>query len=64
MIGKTNSRIINYTNGLLVFLFIFFIINPLTVVHDIGFHLSFLSIMALVYILPILNRSVSFKNYR
>jgi competence protein ComEC len=64
MLGKINSRITNYTNGLLVTLFIFFIINPLTVVYDIGFHLSFLSIMALVYILPILNKLINYNNCR
>jgi competence protein ComEC len=64
MLGKINSRITNYTNGLLATLFIFFIINPLTVIYDIGFHLSFLSIMALVYILPILNKLINCKSYR
>ncbi len=58
IIGKFNGKIINYTNVLLVILLLFFIINPLTIVYDVGFHLSFLSIVALVYILPIIQRYI------
>jgi competence protein ComEC len=43
-------------------LLIFFIINPLTIVYDVGFHLSFLSIVALVYVLPIIQRYVKHQN--
>lgn len=54
MLGKINGKIINYTNVLLLILLIVFMINPLVVVYDLGFHLSFLSIVALIYILPII----------
>ena len=62
IIGKFNGKIINYTNILLMVLLIFFIINPLTIVYDVGFHLSFLSIVALVYVLPIIQRYVKHQN--
>lgn len=61
-VGKLNGKIINYTNILLVVLLVFFIINPLTIVYDIGFHLSFLSIVALVYILPIIQFYIGGQN--
>jgi len=42
----------------------FFIINPKAVIFDIGFHLSFLSIMALIYILPIVNLYIKTRDQR
>jgi competence protein ComEC len=61
-IGKLNGKIINYTNILLISLLWFLILNPLTIVYDIGFHLSFLSIIALVYITPIFNQYLKSNN--
>jgi hypothetical protein len=54
-IGKINGKIINYTNVLLISLLGFFVLNPKVIVYDIGFHLSFLSIVALVYVTPLFN---------
>ncbi len=54
-IGKINGRIINYTNVLLLSLLGFLILNPRVLVYDIGFHLSFLSIVALIYVTPMFN---------
>ncbi len=62
MIGKIYGKIINYTNVLLLVLLIFFVINPNIVVFDLGFHLSFLSIVALIYILPIINFFIKSDN--
>jgi competence protein ComEC len=61
-VGKLNGKIINYTNILLVILLGFLILNPLVVLYDIGFHLSFLSIVALVYITPIFNQYFKSNN--
>lgn len=55
IIGRFNGKIVNYTNVLLMILLVFFMINPLTIIYDIGFHLSFLSMIALVYELPIIS---------
>jgi competence protein ComEC len=62
MVGRIFGRIINYTNVLLVVLLIFFVLNPKIILFDIGFHLSFLSILALIYFLPIVNKFIKFKN--
>lgn len=62
MIGRIYGKIINYTNVLLLVLLIFFVINPNIVVFDLGFHLSFLSIVALIYILPIINFFIKSDN--
>lgn len=62
IIAKFNSKIVNYTNILLIILLIFFIINPKTIVYDIGFHLSFLSMVSLVYVLPIVQRYIKCQN--
>jgi len=62
MIGRIYGKIINYTNVLLLVLLIFFVINPNIVVFDLGFHLSFLSIVALIYILPIISFFIKSDN--
>lgn len=62
MIGRAFGRIINYTNVLMMVLLIFFVLNPKIILLDVGFHLSFLSILALIYVLPIVNKFIKFKN--
>lgn len=62
MIGRIYGKIINYTNVLLLVILIFFVINPNIVVFDLGFHLSFLSIVALIYILPIISFFIKSDN--
>lgn len=64
ILARAFNKIINYTNALLLILFMFFIINPKAVIFDIGFHLSFLSIMALIYILPIVNLYIKTRDQR
>jgi len=64
MFGRIYGKIINYTNVLLLVLLIFFVINPNIIVFDLGFHLSFLSIVALIYILPIINFFIKSNNSR
>lgn len=44
-----NLRIISYTAGVMVF------INPRILLHDPGFHLSFLAFIGLIYVTPIMN---------
>ncbi len=61
-VGKINGRIVNYTNVLLLSLLGFLILNPRVLVFDIGFHLSFLSIVALVYVTPMLNDYFKSRN--
>jgi len=62
MVGRSFGRIINYTNVLTVVLLTFFVLNPKIILFDVGFHLSFLSISALIYVLPIVNKFIKFKN--
>lgn len=44
-----NLRIISYTAGIMVF------VNPRILLHDPGFHMSFLAFVGLVYVTPIIN---------
>ena len=54
IIGKTNHRVYNITNALLLSSFIILVFNPQTLFVDLGFQLSFLSVLCLIYISPII----------
>jgi len=54
VISKLNHRIYNTTNALLLSVFVILLINPVTLFVDLGFQLTFLSIMSLVYISPVI----------
>ncbi len=52
VISKLNHRMYNMTNSLLLSALIILIFNPATLLVDLGFQLSFLSVLCLVYICP------------
>jgi competence protein ComEC len=54
IIGKANHRVYNMTNALLLSSFVILLFNPQTLFVDLGFQLSFLSVLCLVYISPII----------
>jgi len=55
LLAKYNGVLVNYTNILVLVVAIVAVLNPLTLIYDIGFHLSFLSVASLFYIFPIFN---------
>gem|GEM_PF-3586811 len=61
VIVKLNHRIYNMTNALLLSIFIILLINPVTLLVDMGFQLTFLSIMSLVYISPVITDLFSLR---
>ncbi len=55
LLAKYNGVLVNYTNILILVVAIVAVSNPLTLIYDVGFHLSFLSVASLFYIFPIVN---------
>ena len=54
LLAKEAGRFYNFHNALLLAAFAMVLVNPLILRYDIGFQLSFLSLLGIVYIAPIL----------
>jgi len=61
VISKLNHRIYNMTNALLLSAFVILLINHTTLFVDLSFQLTFLSIMSLVYISPVITDLFSLR---
>lgn len=53
------GRVNNALNAILFSAFLMLIINPKLLLFDIGFELSFLAVIGLIYLSPIINRAVA-----
>lgn len=54
VLSKLNHRIYNISNALLLSILVILLINPITLLIDLGFQLTFLSIISLIYISPVI----------
>ena len=63
LFGKAFGRKADFANLLILAAFCMVAINPYILVNDIGFQLSFLAFMGLVYISPILNQFFKKERY-
>ena len=61
VIAQENSRIFNIRNAIMLAAFTMVLINPKILVFDIGFELSFLALIGIVYLKPVLRKLFRMK---
>ncbi|MFA6136010.1 MAG: ComEC/Rec2 family competence protein [Candidatus Paceibacterota bacterium] len=61
VLAQNSSRIFSFKNAIAVTAFFMILLNPKIILFDIGFVLSFLALMGIVYISPMINSLFNFS---